>query len=59
MNNKKFIITNDQKAADELIAKGFIMLSLSGGVYTFINSGELKFSKDTEQKITYTNSLFF
>lgn len=59
MNNKKFIITNDQKAADELIAKGFIMLSLSSGLYTFINSGKFKFSKDTEQKITYTNSLFF
>ena len=57
--SKKFIITENKSISDELIANGFLLLSNSGGVYTFINQTKCKFnfsSIDTT-KIHFTDKL--
>lgn len=57
MKQKKFIITTDKKAADELMSKGFILVSYSGDTFTFMNSNQGLFSQDTKKNIHYTDSL--
>lgn len=57
MKQKKFIITTDKKAADELMSKGFILVSYSGNTFTFMNSNHELFSQDTKRNIHYTDKL--
>lgn len=57
MKQKKFIITTDKKAADELMSKGFILVSYSSDTFTFMNSNQELFSQDTKKNIHYTDKL--
>lgn len=58
MKQKKFIITMDKRAADELISKGFILVSYSDNTFTFMNSNQELFSQDTKKNIHYTDKLY-
>ena len=55
----KFIITQDKSMSDELIARGFLLLSNNSGTYTFVNKMPENFSfADFDMtKIHFTNKL--
>lgn len=57
--SKKFIVTENKSISDELIANGFLLLSNSGGVYTFINQtkGKFSFSSIDTTKVHFTDKL--
>ena len=59
MNNKKFIITQDESVGHILIANGFHLVSNVSGVYTFINEipANFNFSSIDTKKIYFTNIL--
>ena len=59
MNNKKFIITQDESVCHILIAHGFRLLSNVCGVYTFINhtTGNFNFANIDATKIHFTDNL--
>ena len=59
MNDKKFIITKDQKTANVMIANGFQLVSNIGDIYTFINepSKHFIFADNDKKLICYTNNL--
>lgn len=48
----------DKRAADELISKGFILVSYSDNTFTFMNSNQELFSQDTKKNIHYTDKLY-
>ena len=55
----KFIITQDKTMSDELIARGFLLLSNKGGMYTFINKPpeNFSFANYDMTKVHFTNKL--
>lgn len=57
--NKKFIITQNQKTANKMIANGFHLVSNVNGTYTFVNepSKHLVFDEDEKKQVCYTNIL--
>ena len=57
--NKKFIITMDKSAANNLLVAGFKLISQNGGVYTFINNPPKNFTFDSvgDTKYHFTNIL--
>lgn len=59
MNNKKFIITQDESVGHILIAHGFRLLSNVCGTYTFMNNTPEKFNFDSVDttKLHFTNKL--
>lgn len=59
MNNKKFIITQSETVANQLIAHGFRLMSNICGTYTFVNETQEKFNFDTidATKLHFTNNL--
>lgn len=56
---KKFIMTQDKTMSDELIARGFLLLSNNCGIYTFLNvpKENFSFSNFDMTKIHFTNRL--
>ena len=62
MNKKsKFIITQDQETAEQLVSAGLRLINNSNGIYTFENklTGNLNFSNIDVKKFAYTNVLTF
>jgi hypothetical protein len=61
MNDAKFIIVQDIKTANQLIASGFNLVVNVNGTYTFMNVIPKHFSFETIdiKKIAYTNTLTF
>lgn len=57
MKQGKFIVTMDKDIAKKLSEKGLQMISSVGNTYTFINNGNVNFSENENQKITFTNIL--
>jgi hypothetical protein len=59
LQNKKFIITQDKRTANVLIASGLQLISNIGTTYTFLNQLPDKFNFDgvDQKKIIYTNIL--
>ena len=59
MNNKKFIVTQDELMANKMIASQFKLVSAISGIYTFINQMPEKFSFDEfdVKKLHFTNNL--
>lgn len=59
MNNKKFIIVNDEATANQLSQAGFSVLSKDSGLYIFINNPPVNFKFDSINihKIAFTNTL--
>lgn len=59
MNDKKFIITNDESMANKMLANQFKLVSAISGVYTFINKLPEKFSFNEfdVKKLHFTNNL--
>jgi hypothetical protein len=57
---EKFIITQDKSVSDQLIARGFLLLSNNCGTYTFIHNPQNNFVFDNFDmtKIHFTNKLF-
>lgn len=60
INSKKFIIVQSKSVADQLVANGFLLLSNSGGVYTFVNQTKENFNFSTVDtaKIHFTDKLY-
>lgn len=56
---KKFIITQDKSMSDQLIARGFLLLSNISGTYTFINKApeNFSFNEFDVKKLHFTNNL--
>jgi hypothetical protein len=53
-----FIKTSDLSAMNELIKSGFQKVDESNGIYTFLNSDKIQFSKNVNKsKIQYSNML--
>lgn len=59
MNDKKFIVTKDEKIANQMIAHKLKLVSVISGVYTFINSVPDTFSFNVfdTTKVHFTNKL--
>jgi hypothetical protein len=59
MNDKKFIVTQDELMANKMIASRFKLVSAISGVYTFINEMPEKFSFNEfdVKKLHFTNNL--
>ena len=59
MNDKKFIVTKDEKVANQMIAHKFKLISAIAGVYTFVNQVPDKFSFDIfdTNKVHFTDKL--
>jgi len=63
--NEKFIKCKDSKTKEELIQKGFKLLSSKidkkgDEISIFINnSSSLKFSKEDNEGLSYSNTLYF
>lgn len=57
--NKKFIVTQNQDVAKQLIAAGFNLVSNVAGVWTFQNIAphNFNFDKFDKKQIAYTNIL--
>lgn len=57
--NKKFIVTQNQDVAKQLIAAGFNLVSNVAGVWTFQNivPHNFSFDKFDKKQIAYTNIL--
>lgn len=51
------IKTKDKESADKLVSLGFQLISQDSGIYTFINDGNIQFTKTEELKFTYSNVL--
>jgi hypothetical protein len=59
MAQKKFIITQDEKTANQLLAAGFKLVTNVAGSYTFMNIAPANFSfaEVERDKYSYTNIL--
>lgn len=51
-----FIKTSDAETIQQLISLGYKVMSVSAGVYTFLNDGKMTFDS-TNNKIVYSSSL--
>ena len=60
IEKKNFIVTNDDRTRDVLIANGFTEVNDNSGCYVFVNEPK-KFNKfsDENLKISFTNRLMF
>lgn len=55
---QNFIRTTDKSTATVLSKNGFQKVDESNGIYTFLNTNKLQFSKDIDKsKIQYSNML--
>ena len=61
MPNKKFLITHDDKVAEQLRKFGLNeVVSTNTNIFTFVNDTTVKFSNDIDMdKIRYSNKLFY
>jgi hypothetical protein len=61
MSDAKFIIVQDIKTANQLIASGFNLVVNMNGTYTFMNIIPKHFSFENidVKKLAYTNTLVF
>lgn len=59
MNDKKFIMTQDENIANQMIACKFKLVSAMAGVYTFINQAPENFTFDAfdVKKLHFTDKL--
>ena len=59
--NGKFILTKNEKTADELEAQGFTLINFSNGTFVFLNDSEIRmnFSKLEKKSYTFTNNMYF
>lgn len=55
----KFIKTSDLYTKEHLLKLGFQLISDLNGIYIFMNTPTVKFSKDEKDKFIYTNLLTF
>jgi hypothetical protein len=56
---QNFVCTSDKSTADNLINQGLKLLSVSNGIYTFINDTICNFEQIDSTKILHTNQLTF
>lgn len=54
--DKNFIRTTDEKVKDELVLKGYQLVSSDGKSWTFLNDSSKPMSFDNK-KVTFTNIL--
>ena len=58
--NGKFIITKDEKTADQLEMQGCTMISFQDGVYVFLNDCvKMNFGKLEKKSYKITNNMYF
>ena len=58
--NGKFIITKDEKTADQLEMQGCTMINFQDGVYVFLNDcAKMNFSKLEKKSYKITNNMNF
>lgn len=58
MEDKHFIMTQDNTTAEILLNHGYKLFSMSGDTYIFENSPANTFSEMSDLKIVYTNTFF-
>lgn len=59
LSKTNFVCTSDQSTADKLVTQGLKLLSVSNGLYTFINDTKCNFEQIDNTKILHTNQLTF
>lgn len=61
MKNMKFIIVQDAETARKLEASGFQVVSMTNGIYTFMNAAPSHFNFENidVKKLVYTDRLVF
>lgn len=58
MSQKKFVITRDETAANQLLASGLRLLSNVSGTYTFVNDPvKFNFEQFDKKLVYFTNNL--
>ena len=59
MMKQNFIKTSDSETASKMINLGFQKIDEQNGIYTFLNTGTIRFSNDDidKKKIQYSNML--
>ena len=59
--NGKFILTKNEKTADELENQGFTLVNFSNGTFVFLNDSEIRmnFSKLEKKSYAFTNNMYF
>ena len=58
--NGKFIITKDEKTADQLEMQGCTMINFQDGIYVFLNDcAKMNFSKLEKKSYKITNNMNF
>lgn len=57
----KFILTKNEKTADELENQGFTLINFSNGTFVFLNDSDIRmnFSKLEKKSYTFTNNMYF
>lgn len=55
--NNTFIKTSDKDTVKLLLDSGFKVVCQSGGVYTFVNDSNLRFSNEKMDKVVYSNKI--
>lgn len=58
MNDKHFIMTQDEDAAKILMEHGYKLFSITNNTYIFENSPAKSFSDMGSLKLIYTNTFF-
>lgn len=57
-NSPKFITTTFSETADQLQEQGFVLVSHSGNVWTFLNNSKLSFSNiQNLENVAFTNKI--
>ena len=58
MSQKKFVITRDETAANQLLASGLRLLSNVSGTYTFVNDPvKFNFEQFDKKLVCFTNNI--
>ena len=59
MSQKKFVITQDEAIANQLLASGLRLLSNVSGTYTFVNDPtKFNFEQFDKKTVCFTNNLY-
>lgn len=59
VSQKKFVITRDETAANQLLASGLCLLSNVSGTYTFVNDPvKFNFEQFDKKLVCFTNNLY-
>lgn len=59
VSQKKFVITRDETAANQLLASGLRLLSNVSGTYTFVNDPvKFNFEQFDKKLVCFTNNLY-